>query len=72
MKKNHHDVKLMMWNNKCNHPEEDVMFKWISRDLLLPELRQFFAQKRYFFGFFGTTVFSFMPLPLPVRLCPPN
>ena len=25
--KNDHDAKLMMWNNKCNHPEEDVMFK---------------------------------------------
>ena len=77
--KSDHDVKLAkpivnfihFWSNKYNHPEEYVMCKENSSDLILPKLCIFFARKRSFFIYLF--IYLFMvggggQLPL----CPPS
>ena len=55
-KKIHHDFKWnwrhqwysSLYSSKYNHLQEYVILNVNSHDLLLPKLRQFFAQKRFY------------------------
>ena len=66
--KSDHDVKLAkpivnfihFWSNKYNHPEEYVMCKENSSDLILPKLCIFFARKRSFFIYLFIYLFTYL------------